>query len=115
MQKQLVDITSEITDNSIIIIPRLGTISPWSSKATDILKICGFKNVNRVEQGIVYNFKNIQDDKNKQNILKIISDKMVESELLSLENANDIFKHSTPKPLNIIDILGDKNALKNCQ
>jgi phosphoribosylformylglycinamidine synthase len=110
--KTTVEATSEITNNSIIIIPRLGTISPWSSKATDILKICGFKNVNRVEQGIVYNFKNIQDDKNKQNILKIISDKMVESELLSLENANDIFKHSTPKPLNIIDILGDDSALK---
>ena len=38
----------------ILVVPRLGTISPWSSKATDILTHSGFEKVNRIERGIVY-------------------------------------------------------------
>ena len=34
------------------VVPRLGTISPWSSKATDIFKICGLDKVLRVERGV---------------------------------------------------------------
>src|SRR5450755_225279 len=39
---------------SILIIPRVGTISPWSSKATDIAQVCGLAAVRRIERGIEY-------------------------------------------------------------
>ena len=39
---------------SMIVVPRSGTISPWSSKATDIVHNCGLDKVRRVERGIVY-------------------------------------------------------------
>ena len=39
---------------SLIVVPRPGTISPWSSKATDIVRNCGLEQVRRVERGIVY-------------------------------------------------------------
>mgnify|MGYP001463022493 CR=1 FL=1 len=39
---------------SFIVVPRPGTISPWSSKATDILHNCGLQAVNRVERGVAY-------------------------------------------------------------
>ena len=36
------------------VVPRLGTISPWSSKATDIAKSCGLARVRRIERGVVW-------------------------------------------------------------
>ncbi|MBU1296231.1 MAG: hypothetical protein KJ609_21150, partial [Gammaproteobacteria bacterium] len=36
------------SDQSVLVVPRLGTISPWSSKATDILHNCGLAAVSRV-------------------------------------------------------------------
>ena len=45
---------------SILVIPRLGTLSPWSSKATDIATRCGIDKVNRIERGTVYRI-NAQD------------------------------------------------------
>ncbi|ARP82358.1 phosphoribosylformylglycinamidine synthase [Bordetella genomosp. 8] len=36
------------------VIPRLGTISPWASKATDIAHNCGFSSVRRIERGVRY-------------------------------------------------------------
>ena len=37
-----------------LVIPRRGTISPWSSKATDIAHICGLASIKRIERGIAY-------------------------------------------------------------
>lgn len=36
------------------VIPRLGTISPWASKATDIAHNCGMTHVHRIERGVAY-------------------------------------------------------------
>src|ERR1700739_4736943 len=41
----------------VLIVPRAGTISPWSSKATDIVKVCGLTSVRRVERGIEYTLR----------------------------------------------------------
>src|SRR5215469_2223970 len=38
----------------ILVVPRVGTISPWSSKATDIARVCGLESVRRIERGILY-------------------------------------------------------------
>jgi phosphoribosylformylglycinamidine synthase len=38
----------------LLVTPRLGTISPWSSKATDIAKNCGFAAVKRIERAVAY-------------------------------------------------------------
>ena len=37
-----------------LVIPRLGTISPWASKATDIARHCGLPQVRRIERGVRY-------------------------------------------------------------
>lgn len=42
---------------SLVVVPRPGTISPWSSKATDIAKACDIESVERVERGVVYELK----------------------------------------------------------
>src|SRR4051794_26323858 len=43
-----------IGGTELIVVPRFGTISPWSSKATDIARVCGLEAVRRIERGIVW-------------------------------------------------------------
>ena len=40
--------------SELIVVPRFGTISPWSSKATDIARVCGLDAVLRIERGIAW-------------------------------------------------------------
>jgi phosphoribosylformylglycinamidine synthase len=97
--------------HQIIIIPRLGTLSPWSSKATDILHLCGLEKINRIERGIIYHFKTEIAD--KKTLLSVIMDKMTQSELGDLIQAESIFTHTTPRSLNAVDILlHGKSALE---
>ncbi len=85
------------------VVPRLGTISPWSSKATDILRGCGFK-VQRVVRGIAF-----QADKpppvessNWRNFARILHDPMTQSVLSVLSEADALFRAGTPAPLESI-------------
>lgn len=96
----------------IIVIPRLGTISPWSSKASDILHLCGLTSISRIERGIIYHFdKSIND---KKTILSVIMDKMTESELPTMDDVHQIFDDFEPRPFECIDILSKgKSALEH--
>jgi phosphoribosylformylglycinamidine synthase len=89
--------------SSIIVIPRLGTISPWSSKATDIIHLCDIAQIKRIERAIVYHF----DTKitNKSAVLSCVMDKMTEAELDSINNAKTIFANFEPQPFSSVDIL----------
>lgn len=94
-------------DKSFLVLPRPGTISPWSSKATDIAHNCGLSNVLRIERGILYTVEsndsfNTQD---RENINSLIHDRMTESVFTDLGEAERLFHHSEPAPFNTIDIL----------
>ncbi len=96
----------------IIVIPRLGTISPWSSKASDILHLCGLEKVSRIERGIIYHFDQLISD--KQAVLAVIMDRMTQSELPSIEAAHTIFDDFAPRPVADVDILAHgKSALES--
>src|SRR5581483_2464080 len=44
-----------VGSDTVLVVPREGTISPWSSKATDIAHVCGLEEaVHRIERGILY-------------------------------------------------------------
>lgn len=90
--------------HSITIIPRKGTISPWSSKATDIAKICGLKNILRIERGITYHFDNTLNEKEQEVVLSIIMDEMTESFIEDPNNIDFIFAKIQPKPLQSFNI-----------
>src|SRR5690606_29986485 len=51
------DAAADGPGQSVWVVPRLGTISPWASKATDIAHNCGFDTVRRIERGIVYRLR----------------------------------------------------------
>ena len=90
------------------VIPRLGTISPWSSKATDIVKNCGLIKVERVERGRKIGFslaRNLSDQ--ELSLLKDqIHDKMIEEVIGQIDDASQIFGTQEPAPLKRIS-LGD--------
>ena len=93
--------------SSVIVIPRLGTISPWSSKATDIVHLCSIKKIKRIERGLIYHFNQQIDKQNHRQILSIVMDKMTESELLSIKDAKNMFNEFEPSTVNSIDVIGE--------
>ncbi len=104
---------TSITDDasSIIVTPRLGTISPWSSKATDIVHLCDINQINRIERGVIYHFN--CEITNTRAVLDCIMDKMTESLLDSVNDAHTIFDNFEPKAFTSIDILSQgKTALE---
>lgn len=67
---------------SFLVTPRIGTISPWSSKATDILHNCELTGVKRVERGILYSISAQVDhltEAQQQAVMELLMDPMTES------------------------------------
>lgn len=91
----------------ILVTPRLGTISPWSSKATDIFANCNTP-VHRLERGVLFTLKGIADVSNE--VKQVLHDRMTESVFNHIDDAAALFVETEPKPLNSIDILGEGKA-----
>lgn len=88
-----------------LVVPRPGTISPWSSKATDIAHNCGLTAVRRIERGTVYYIEG-GTTLDRTKVSALLHDRMTESVLDSVEAAEALFAEAAPKPLVIIDVLG---------
>ncbi|MBF7682044.1 phosphoribosylformylglycinamidine synthase [Acinetobacter sp. B5B] len=86
----------------ILVTPRVGTISPWSSKATDIFKNCNTP-IHRIERGILYTLKGVSSI--SQDIKLALHDRMTEHVFDHIDDAKALFTDTPPKPLNTIDIL----------
>jgi len=89
------------------VLPRKGTISPWSSKATDICHNCGVHAVARVERGVHYELHGIDGAGDVlarlQPLLPLVHDRMTEGVYQEL---GDVFDHRAPAPHREIDIQG---------
>ena len=99
----------------LLVVPRPGTISPWSSKATDIAHNCGLKTVLRVERGTAYyvQAQTPLTDGQLALLSELLSDRMVETVFQDLQQAQMLFTHHQPKPMTTVDILaGGSGALK---
>jgi phosphoribosylformylglycinamidine synthase len=102
----------------ILVVPRLGTISPWSTKASDIAQHCGVTGVQRIERGVVYYLAS-QSGKGLSKaeqaaVLPLLHDRMTESVLTDVESAPEkIFQHGKSQPLTKVDVLkGGSKALE---
>ena len=94
----------------LLVTPRVGTISPWSSKATDIAQHCGLEKVQRIERGIAFYIQKKSDSEltqaETQAVLPLIHDRMTETVLADFTEARQLFQHAPPQPLATIDLLG---------
>lgn len=105
----------EISGFSLIVVPRIGTISPWSSKATDIAHNCGLAKVERLERGIIYCFSLRQalTKAQQQQLAGLLYDPMMETVIDRPQQAEQLFQQQAPKSFNQIDILtGGRQALE---
>jgi len=89
----------------VTISPRIGTVSPWSSKASDICRLCGLSTVSRIERGINYHFDRIINAQELVTILELVMDKMTESHLKDINDSDVLFSELKPNEFNSIDIL----------
>ena len=87
----------------ILVTPRVGTISPWSSKATDIFANCNTP-IHRLERGVLFTLKGISTISDE--VKQVLHDRMTESVFNQIDDAAALFSETEPKPLNSIDILG---------
>ena len=98
-----------------LVTPRPGTISPWSSKATDIAHNCGMTKVKRLERGIAYylTIKGSQGELSaaqRSAIAAELHDRMMEVVFADMEAASALFAHHEPRPFTQVDVLGGGRA-----
>ncbi|ETN93027.1 Phosphoribosylformylglycinamidine synthase [Gammaproteobacteria bacterium MOLA455] len=99
---------TSIKGQLILVVPRPGTISPWSSKATDIAHNCGLDQVVRVERGTAYYVQG-EEAFSAQQLADLgaeLHDRMVETVLDGLQQAEILFSHQEPAPVTSVDTLG---------
>ncbi len=98
----------------LLVLPRFGTVSPWSSKATDIAHRCGLQKVLRIERGTAYYLRCREgvdpDDGWQGRAAALLHDRMTESVCYALSEAEGLFLHADPRPLETVDILGGGRA-----
>jgi phosphoribosylformylglycinamidine synthase len=99
----------------LTVVPRLGTISPWSTKATDILRHCGLLTVQRVERGTTYQLQldSVVPAAQLEVLARQLHDRMTETVLSGYEEAHRLFDPLPPQPMAIVDVLaGGRPALE---
>src|SRR5688572_8770138 len=98
------------TGSLILVLPRLGTISPWSSKASDIARHCGLPAVERIERGVAFWVKHPDgsalDATARHAVLPLLHDRMTESVFDRFEDAALLFRHFAPQPFATVDVIG---------
>ncbi|MBK9616521.1 MAG: phosphoribosylformylglycinamidine synthase [Uliginosibacterium sp.] len=92
----------------LLVTPRLGTISPWSSKATDIARNCGFAKIVRIERGTMMTLDAKALDLDA--VLPLLHDRMTESVLENVDAADRLFAHYAPQPLSSVDVIAGGRA-----
>ncbi|WP_313057199.1 phosphoribosylformylglycinamidine synthase [Stutzerimonas nitrititolerans] len=93
-----------------LVVPRFGTISPWSSKASDIAHNCGLDKIQRLERGIAFYVQGELSEGDTQLIAAALHDRMTQLVLERFEDAANLFSHAQPKPLTAVDVLGGGRA-----
>ena len=98
---------------SVIVAPRAGTISPWSTKATDIAHLCGLTGVVQIERGVEFAVSGSDIDAGFEwtdAMLDVLHDRMTEAVYARADELEALFRHDTPAPLSRIELGDDGKA-----
>ncbi len=107
----------EVHANPLFVVPRPGTISPWSSKATDIARNCGLEEVRRIERGTAWYGWDVDGSavcpKRMIGAATLIHDRMTEVLLHPNDDLSVLFAERAPRPMQWVDVIGGgPNALR---
>ena len=105
--------SAEANDELFLVVPRIGTISPWSSKATDIAGLCGLNKLQRLERGVAYSVSPVKAAKRRE-VAVLLHDRMTESVLADSSELVQLFAHHEAQPLKTIDLLSGGRAALEC-
>jgi phosphoribosylformylglycinamidine synthase len=109
----------------ILAVPRPGTVSPWSTKATDIAHNCGLAQVRRIERGTAYYLSAVGTaagsaagsdvggpigESELRAAAPLLHDRMTQAVMLELGEALRLFAHQAPRPLARVDLMGGGRA-----
>jgi phosphoribosylformylglycinamidine synthase len=93
----------------LLVTPRFGTLSPWSSKASDILRNCGLNKLRRIERGVAWRIRDAAGQAFAADalarLLPLLHDRMTETVLESLDQVDSLFQHVAPRALATVDVL----------
>jgi phosphoribosylformylglycinamidine synthase len=96
-------------DYAFIVVPRPGTISPWSSKATDIVHNCGLDRVTRIERGIAWMLDMSDGDAREPRVARALAarvhDRMTEAIIADVEAAHTLFERAAARPLRSVEVM----------
>lgn len=94
------------------VAPRIGTLSPWSSKATDIIQKAGHADVHRVEKVLRYDLPQGTKEAEQKDLEAVLHDRMTQTVLHDEAALHRLFIAEAPRPLVMINTLREgKKAL----
>jgi phosphoribosylformylglycinamidine synthase len=101
----------------IVVMPRLGTVSPWASKASDIARNCGLQ-IHRVERALHYTFtlknpllgKAALKPEQRSALAALLHDRMTESVAFEPDAPRALFTPLQSAPMQYVDVLGQGRA-----
>ena len=95
--------------HSFLVVPRPGTISPWSSKATDIVHNCGLHGISRVERGVEWQVQMTAGEHAATLVEAIVAprvhDRMTQAVIPGLDSVHTLFDRAAPRPLQSIEVV----------
>jgi len=96
----------------ILVTPRVGTESPWSSKATDIVRVCGLASITRVERGTLYELvcEAPLDAADLKALAARLHDRMTESVWIDHDQPEGLFHQAGARPLRRVSLAEDGHA-----
>jgi phosphoribosylformylglycinamidine synthase len=109
LQAKLREDVLQPPNNSILVLPRLGTLSPWASKTLNILQISGLQNITQVEHGVLYTLLT-QDsqcltEQQLAQVLPYLYDEMTQSALIKQIVPSTLFQTTTPQSYQTIPVI----------
>ncbi len=96
----------------VLVTPRVGTESPWSSKASDIVRVCGLDAVTRVERGTVYFIESAEtiDAAGLEVLAAPLHDRMTDSIWIDSTDPQGLFHHAPARPVRTVHLAADGHA-----
>ena len=111
---QLLDAASatvQAADAACLVLPRAGTLSPWSSKATDIAHQCGLSSIRRIERGRIYHLSGINSShEGLPKLAPLLHDRMTETAIIDTDMPQALFSQAQPRPLLTLDVLSQSRT-----